>query len=133
MQLDGDAWTSKRSESVRTDDGSGTSDTQNMERDASWGVAVTEKKEIESREVDRKLQQEKLAEERAKADAENAKALQHMAEIAEAERQAKIAQEEREKEDIARKREEERRSLEQIQQTVNINEQAEALMMLDEI
>jgi len=66
-------------------------------------------------------------------EAENSKALQLAAEQAEAERLAKVAEEERDKEEIARRREEERKAIEHMQQTVNINEQAEALMMLDEI
>jgi len=56
LSMDGDTWTLKRSESNRTDETSGTSDAQAADREASWGVAVTEKQEIENREIERKLQ-----------------------------------------------------------------------------
>ena len=103
----------------------------------SWGTAIDEKEARNTRELDRKAEEERLIEQRAKAEADRLHALQKDAARQEEERLRAIGEEERRKEDAARqlleRREEERRVREQMQQTVNLDSQQEALMMLDEI
>lgn len=103
----------------------------------SWGTAVDEKEAKVSRELDRKAEEERLIEQRSRAEAERLAVLRRESDRQEEERLGAIAEEERRKEEAARqaleRREEEKRAREQMQQTVNLDQQHEALMMLDDI
>ena len=110
---------------------------QDLGRDVSWGTAIDEKEATRSRELDRKAEEERQFEVRAKAEADRLEALQRDAAKKEEERQRALAAEEQKKEEHQRMllaaREEERRLRQEMQQTVNLDQQQEALMMLDDI
>lgn len=90
-----------------------------------------------SRELDRKAEEERLLEQRAKAEVERLQALQKDAARQEEERLRSVADEEQRKEEIARqlseRREEEERVREQMQQEMNLGQQHGAQVMLDDI
>jgi len=106
-------------------------------RTESWGTAIDEKEATRSREMDRKAEEDRAFEARAKAEADRLQSLQRDAEKKEEARQRAVAVEEQRKEEEQKKllqaREEERRAREEMQQTVNLDQGHEALMMLDDI